>query len=268
MRNEAELEERLEDSRRYLRKAIPARIRTAVVLGSGLERVKKGFEILQAFSYQEIPHFPVSSVSGHKGELLLAKRGPRRLLIMNGRVHHYEGYSFTQVCFPVMVLRRLGVSSMIITNAAGAVSGRVVPGDIMIIKDHIDLIWKGMTEFSRGPQTFRREYYSKRMSDLAYDLGLSKGIPVKRGVLLATAGPSYETKSEVEFTRQIGADAVTMSTVPEVTACHEMGIAVLGMSMITNVAASHEGGHEMVVDFAARSSEDLRAIILEVADVI
>lgn len=258
----------VDEASQYLGKAIPFSVRTGIVLGSGLGAVREAFETVRAFPYEEIPHFPVSTVRGHRGQLVLAKRGRRRVLIMDGRVHLYEGYSFSQVTFPIMVLRKLGVSVMIITNAAGAVSAKLTPGDVMLIEDHVDLMWTGASELSRGPQIMRQPYYSRRLTDLAHDIGVAEGIPVKRGVLLATTGPSYETRGEVEFSRKVGADAATMSTIPEVKVCHQVGIAVLGMSLITNVAASHAGGHEKVVGFAEKGSKHLKALILGVIDAI
>jgi purine-nucleoside phosphorylase len=129
-------------------------------------------------------------------------------------------------------------------------------------------MWKGVSELSTGPQVMHRPYYSSRLIGLADEVAVARGIRVRRGVLLATTGPSYETPSEVEFARQVGADAATMSTVPEVTLCHELGIAVLGMSLITNVAASHTGGHDAVVGFAEKGSHDLQALVIGVIDAI
>jgi purine-nucleoside phosphorylase len=260
------IDARADEAAGYLRKSIPFRVKTGIVLGSGLGTVRKGFQTVRSFDYGEIPHFPVSTVQGHKGRLILAKRGRHGVLIMDGRVHRYEGYSLSEVTFPVRVFRRLGVSTMIITNAAGAVSTRLAPGDIMLIEDHIDLMWKGVAELCQGPQVMHRRYYSRALTDLAHDTGVARGIPVKRGVLMATTGPSYETSSEVEFARKIGADAATMSTIPEVTVCHGLGIAVVGMSLITNVAASHMGGHDQVVGFAEKAGRDLQTLILGVID--
>jgi purine-nucleoside phosphorylase len=257
-----------DEAAEYLRKSIPFATRTGVVLGSGLGTVREAFKTVRTFAYSDIPHFPVSTVRGHQGRLILAKRGRHGVLIMDGRVHRYEGYSFGTVTFPVRVFRRLGVSAMIITNAAGSISARFAPGDIMLIEDHIDLMWEGVSDLSSGPQVMHKPYYSRRLIGLAGEVGVANGITVKKGVLLATTGPSYETRSEVEFARKTGADAATMSTIPEVTLCHQLGIAVLGMSLVTNVAASHMGGHEEVVGFAEKGSRDLQTIITGVIDAI
>jgi purine-nucleoside phosphorylase len=262
------LEEEVQEAKRYLSSAFPFSTKTGVTLGSGLGSVREAFETLRAFPYKEIPHFPVSTVQGHRGELVFAKRGKSRVVILDGRVHRYEGYSWGQVTFPIRVLDALGVTTMIITNASGAVSAGFKPGDIMLIEDHVDLIWKGAAEIQPGPHAMRRPYYSQRMIELARDIGIARRIPVKKGILLGTTGPAYETPVEVEFARRIGADAVTMSTVPEVTVCHELGISVLGMSLITNVAASHEGGHEKVIGFAAKASRNLTELVLGVLEAV
>lgn len=262
------VEEWVEEARSYLAPALPYPVKISLTLGSGLGPVRGAFETLRAFPYGEIPHFPVSTVAGHRGELVVAKHGSRRLIILDGRVHRYEGYSWSQVTLPARVLHALGVTTMILTNASGAVSPGLKPGDILLIQDHIDLMWKGVAGVSKGPQALRRPYYSKRMTDLVQETAIAKGIAVKRGVLLATTGPAYETKREVEFARKLGADSVTMSTVPEVTVCHELGVSVIGLSLITNVAASHAGGHAKVVDFAETASRNLRELVLGVLEVI
>jgi purine-nucleoside phosphorylase len=155
---------------------------------------------------------------------------------------------------------------MIVTNAAGGISSKLSPGDVMLIDDHIDLMWRGVPEMSDGPQVWHRPYYSRRLTDLAEETGIRSGVAVKRGVLLATPGPSYETTAEAEFARKIGADAVSMSTIPEVTACHRLGIAVLGMSLITNKAPVDPGtGHEEVVSLARKGGRDIGKLVLEIA---
>lgn len=249
----------------FIRRSVPFRARLGIILGSGLGGVRDAFRSVMAFPYGEIPHFPVSSVQGHMGRLILASKGKLKVFIMDGRVHLYEGYSFGRVTFPVHVLRELGVSAMIITNASGGVSPKVTPGDLLLIEDHVDLMWRGVPGMSDGPQTWHRPYYSRRLGDLAEETATRAGISLKRGVLVASTGPSYESRAEVEFARKIGADAATMSTVPEVTVCHRLGIAVLGLSLITNVAPAGGAGHEEVVAAAKKGSRNLQKLILEVA---
>jgi purine-nucleoside phosphorylase len=249
----------------YLSRSVPYRVSLGIVLGSGLGGVREAFRTVRAFPYRDIPHFPVASVEGHKGELVLASRGDVRAWIMDGRVHLYEGHTYHRVTFPARVLARLGVTTMIITNAAGAVNPDLSPGDIMLIEDHINLMWTVVPEVGGGPQVMHRPYYSKRMLDLAESVAREIGVRAKRGVLLAASGPSYETRAEVEFARKIGADAATMSTVPEVTACHRLGVTVLGMSLVTNLAAQPKGGHDDVLISAGRGSKHLERLVLAVA---
>jgi len=249
----------------FIRKSVPFRARLGLILGSGLGGVRDAFRTVRAFPYGDIPNFPVSSVRGHMGRLILGSKGKLKVFIMDGRVHLYEGYSFGKVTFPVHVLRELGISAIIITNASGGVNPKFKPGDIMLMKDHVDLMWKGVPGMSDGPQSWHRPYYSKRLSDLAEDTAARIGIKLKRGVLVASTGPSYESRAEVEFARKIGADAATMSTVPEVTVCHRLGIAVLGLSLITNLAPATGAGHEEVVAAAKKGSKNLQKLILEVA---
>jgi purine-nucleoside phosphorylase len=252
----------------FLKRRIPFRPGMGIVLGSGLGGVRKAFRTVRGFSYRDIPHFPVSTVHGHRGALVLAERGGIRTWIMDGRVHLYEGHDLRRVTLPVTVLAGLGARTMIITNAAGAVSDRLSPGDIMLIEDHVDLMWKGVPEFGAKPQVRHRPYYSRRMLDVADRMAGEQGVHAVRGVLMATTGPAYETPAEVEFARKIGADAATMSTIPEVTACHRLGVTVLGMSLVTNVAAQPKGGHEDVLVSARRGSRHLEKLILAVARAI
>jgi purine-nucleoside phosphorylase len=249
----------------YLSRAVGYRAKLGLVLGSGLGGVRRAFRTVRAFPYRDIPGFPVPTVHGHKGDLVLGTRGKVRAWIMDGRVHLYEGHGHRRVTFPVRVLARMGVRTMIITNAAGAVNPKLSPGDIMLIEDHIDLMWSGVPGIAGGPRAIHRPYYSRRMLDLAEGIAAEKGVRAKRGVLLAAGGPSYETRSEVEFARKIGADAATMSTIPEVTICHHIGVTVLGMSLITNVAAQSKGGHDDVLVSARRGSKNLEKMILALA---
>jgi purine-nucleoside phosphorylase len=249
----------------YLRSRVPYSAGLGIVLGSGLGGIRRAFRTARAFPYGDIPGFPVSTVHGHKGELVLAGRGGVRVWIMDGRVHRYEGHDYLRVTFPVRVLARLGVKAMVITNAAGAISPGLRPGDIMLIRDHIDLMWNAVPELSSGPRVRHRPYYSRRMLDIAEEVARKIGVKAQRGVLLAATGPCYETRSEVEFARKIGADAATMSTIPEVTECHRLGIAVMGMSLVTNVAAQPKGGHDEVLVSARRGSRNLEKMILALA---
>lgn len=252
----------------YLSRPRPFSAKTGIILGSGLGSVREAFRTVGAVPYVSIPHFPVSTVRGHKGEMVFARRGRKPVVILDGRVHCYEGHPRSVVTFPVRVLAAMGVTTMIITNASGAVSRRLKPGDIMLIEDHVDLIWSAQTGLGSDVPRLGRSYYSKRLVDLAEGIARAGGLRASRGVLLGSTGPAYETGAEVEFARKLGADAVTMSTVPEVTVCRQLGVSVLGLSLVTNVAASHGGGHTQVIDFAALASRNLAALILGVLEAL
>lgn len=261
-------EHEVEEAAAFLRAGARSRARFGIILGSGLGEVRSAFRIKRRVPYGDIPHFPASTVAGHRGELLLAERGGKRAYIMDGRVHRYEGHSFSRVTLPTRVLSALGVKTMIITNSAGGVGPGIEPGDLMLIEDHIDLLWGSLRELAHEPSAVHKPYYSAKLIELTEEVAGRAGVGVKKGVLLATTGPTYETRAEVDFVRRIGADAVSMSTVPEVTVCHQLGISVLGVSLITNLAAHHGGGHEKVIDFAAAASKNLSKLISGVIDAL
>jgi purine-nucleoside phosphorylase len=255
----------VDEAAAYLRRRVPHTANLGMVLGSGLGGVRDAFRTVRAFPYGEIPHFPVSTVHGHRGELVLAAREGIKAWIMDGRVHLYEGHDYLRVTFPMRVLARMGVSAVIITNAAGALSPKLKPGDIMLIEDHINLMWKPVPGVSKGPLVKHNPYYSRRMLDLAEGVARDLGVRAKRGVLQASSGPSYETRSEADFARKIGADAATMSTIPEVTLCRQLGVTVLGMSLVTNVVAEPSVGHDEVLVSAREGSKNLQRMILALA---
>ena len=212
-----------------------------LVLGSGLGAFAKTLEDPVAIPYRDIPHFPGSSTSGHQGELVLGRSGSVPVAVLAGRAHHYEGYPLEQVVFPVRLLGRLGIKVLVVTNAAGSVNVAFAPGDLMIIEDHINLIGNPLlgpnddTLGTRFPDM--SEAYDGKLRDIAEAACRTAGAPVRRGVYVAMTGPSYETPAEIRMARTLGADAVGMSTAPEVVAARHMGVRVLGISCLTNMAA-------------------------------
>ena len=191
--------------------------------------------------YAEIPHFPASTVVGHSGALVLGRCRGVPVAVMKGRVHFYEGYSLEQVVFPARVLGRLGIHTLVVTNAAGAVNKSFAPGELMVIEDHINLMGNplvGPNDDALGERFFdMSEAYDKGLRDVAEAACRAAGVRSHRGVYLALTGPSFETPAEIRAFRTLGADAVGMSTVPEVTAVRHMGIRVVGLSCLTNMAA-------------------------------
>jgi purine-nucleoside phosphorylase len=215
-----------------------------LILGSGLGSLAEAIENPTKIPYHQLPHWPVSTVVGHVGQLVLGQLQGQPVVVMQGRAHYYEGYSMAQVTLPVRVMQRLGVRILIVTNAAGGVNPDFEPGELMLLTDHLNLI--GMAGLSplRGPNL---DELGPRFPDMsrAYDLELfglaqqvarDNGLLLREGIYACLAGPSFETPADLRFLRAIGVDAVGMSTVPEVTVAHHGGTRVLGISGISNKA--------------------------------
>lgn len=213
-----------------------------MVLGSGLGGLADELEDAVAISYKDIPHFPVSTVYGHKGRLVAGTLEGKRVLCMQGRFHYYEGYGMDQVVFPIQVMHALGIEQLLVTNAAGGVNESYKPGDLMLISDHIKLIadspMRGPNYESLGERFFdMTNAYDKQLCAVAREEAKKQAISLQEGVYMFFAGPSYETPAEIRAARTLGADAVGMSTVPEAIAASHMRMKVLGISCITNMAS-------------------------------
>jgi purine-nucleoside phosphorylase len=214
----------------------------AIVLGSGLgafaDTMRDGF----GFEYKDVPHWPTSNVVGHAGRLVGGTVRSRQVLVLSGRVHYYEGHDLRTVTFAIRVLGRLGVKTLILTNAAGGINTNFALGALMVIDDHINLYGAnpliGPNDDRFGPRfPDMTGVYSRRLGDLADATAREIGLSIEHGVYIAVHGPSYETPAEIYAFRTLGADAVGMSTVPEAIVARHMGIEVLGLSCITNMAA-------------------------------
>ena len=248
--------------------------KVGLILGSGLSPLAEGVEDSIALDYRDLPHFPVSTVEGHTGRLVLGGLENQPVAVMQGRVHYYEGYSMAEVTFPVRVMQVLGIETLIVTNAAGGLNPAFNAGDVMVITDHINLIGMAGLNPLRGPNV---EELGPRFPDMSavYDAHLrsgavraaeEKGIPHHSGVYICLAGPSYETMADLGFLRTIGADAVGMSTVPESIVARHGGTRVLGLSGITNVLPTPDGpvvetNHEEVLAAGEMLTPRLEAII-------
>jgi purine-nucleoside phosphorylase len=213
-----------------------------VILGSGLGRLAEELEGAVAIPYGEIPHFPVSTVPGHAGRLVVGSLDGTPLVALQGRFHLYEGYGAAEVVFPIRALARAGVRAFVITNAAGGVNNKFKAGDLMVIADHLNLTGQnplaGPHDDRLGPRfPDMSEAYSKAFRTMAHDAAREVGLKLQEGVYCVLSGPSYETPAEVRMLHSCGADAVGMSTIPEVVACRQMGVKVLGISLISNLAA-------------------------------
>lgn len=232
----------IKEAAAYIRGQYGTAPEIGLILGSGLGVIADLVEQATVIHYQDIPHFPVSTVEGHAGELLLGTIHGKHVLLMKGRFHLYEGYGVETVSFPVRVMKELGVKTLIVTNAAGGVNTSYEVGDLMLIKDHINftfsnpLIGPNVNELGvRFPDM--SEAYSKRLRKTAQEVASEQGIKLQEGVYIGLLGPSYETPAEIRMVRTLGADAVGMSTVAEVTVARHAGIEVLGFSCISNMAA-------------------------------
>ncbi len=217
--------------------------RVGLILGSGLNPLADSIEDSTAIPYADIPSFPLATVEGHVGRLLIGRLEGQPLIAMQGRAHYYEGYSMAEVTFPVRVMQVLGVEILIVTNAAGGLNPNWQVGDVMIITDHIGLVCMTGANPLRGPNIDAlggrfpdmSEAYDAHLRALARQTALEAGIPVREGVYVGLAGPNFETPAEIRFLRLIGADAVGMSTVPEVIVARHGNMRVLGLSGISNV---------------------------------
>lgn len=218
--------------------------KVAVILGSGLGSLVKSVGDAATIPTRELPFWPVSTVEGHEGRLVIGKLEDQNVLMMQGRVHYYEGYSITEVGLPVRVMARLGIETLIVTNAAGAVNPKFEPGDLMLITDHLNLIGMAGLNPLRGPNIDElgprfpdmAQSYDRELLQLAREAAAENDLTPQEGVYVCLAGPSFETPADLRFLRAIGVDAVGMSTVPEVTIARHAGLRVLGVSGISNQA--------------------------------
>ncbi len=244
----------------------------ALILGSGLGSLADSVPDPSRIPYNRLPNWPVSTVEGHHGQLVLGKLEGRSVMVLQGRTHFYEGYSMAQVTLPVRVMQRMGIKTLVVTNAAGGVNPDFVPGDLMLITDHLNLV--GMTGFNPlygpniddlGPRfPDMSQAYDRNLGDLARKVAKSEGIGLREGVYAGLSGPSFETPADLRFLHAVGVDAVGMSTVPEVTVARHGGMRVLGISGISNKAnldGSTITTHEEVIEAGKVIAPKLEAIV-------
>lgn len=256
---------------KYKTKSVPT---VGLILGSGLGSLADRIENAVVIKYEDIPSFPVSTVEGHAGQLVIGELSGKVVVAMQGRFHYYEGYPLKDVTFPIRVMIGLGIKSMIVTNAAGGANTEYTPGDLMIITDHINftgqnpLIGGNLNEL--GPRFLdMTRAYNRDYIDMARKSGEKLGLNLKEGVYMWFTGPTYETPSEVKLARILGADAVGMSTVPEVIVANHEGVKVLGISCITNMASGildQPLNHEEVVETSMKVKDDFEKLLIEILD--
>lgn len=264
--------EQIDETAAAIRSRTDYRPRVAIILGSGLNGMAEAIQKAVMIPYRDLPHWPVSTAVGHAGRLVIGELEGQVVFAMQGRAHYYEGYSMAQVTLPVRVMQRLGIEIVIVTNAAGAVNPNFVPGDVMLIVDHINFIGMSGLNPLIGPNIDElgprfpdmSQAYDRALSDLARQTAVESGIVLQEGVYIGLCGPSFEGPADLRFLRLAGADAVGMSTVAEVTVARHGGLRVLGFSGISNKAnldGSTVTTHEEVLEAGKVITPKLETII-------
>lgn len=256
---------------KFLKKQYKHKPQVGIVLGSGLGNFASNIEVEKEVAYEDIPHFPVSTVEGHSGKMIFGKMGGKTVVAMAGRFHFYEGYSTQEVVFPIRVMKLLGIELLLLSNAAGAVNPSFKVGDIMIITDHIGLftpnplIGKNMEEF--GPRfPDMSEPYKKSLIQKAKQIATQKGIDVKEGVYVAVTGPTFETRAEYKLIHVAGGDVVGMSTVQENIVANHMSLPVFAISIVTDIGIREDENiitHEEVLQAAKEAEPKLTLLFKE-----
>lgn len=253
----------------YIRSRFDVQPYAGIILGSGLGNFLAEMHIDFSFSYRELPHFPVATVEGHDGKLVFGELHGKKLVVMAGRFHYYEGYSAAEVTYPVRVMKQLGIRSLLISNAAGGVNPAFGVGDLMIIRDHISLAVVnpliGKNEESLGPRfPDMSEPYDRALIAIARNAARELDVPVHEGVYFGVTGPTFETHAEYRMIRIMGADAVGMSTVQEVIAAAHMSVPVFAISVIADIGIREDDSlitHKDVLEAAQRAEPRLSALL-------
>jgi len=266
----------INDAVNFIRTKTKMQPEIGVVLGSGLGSVVEAIDVETTIPYGQIPGAKAATVIGHSGQMILGRAGKKPVVVLSGRMHFYEGYEMNEVMLLSRVIGQLGIKKLLVTNAAGGVNTAFKAGDLMLISDHINFM--GMNPL-RGPNIDElglrfpdmTEAYPAELRKIAKDVAKKLGLELQEGVYLALSGPTYETPAEIRAFRTLGADAVGMSTVPEVIAMSHMNIPVLGISCITNMAAGvlkQKLHHQEVMDTAKRVQKDFTALVLGILEAL
>jgi purine-nucleoside phosphorylase len=263
---------KITETANYIKAKVEIIPEIAIILGTGLGALVENIKKAQYIPYEEIPNFPISTVEGHKGNLIFGLLGNKQVMAMQGRFHYYEGYDITDVVLPVRLLGMLGVKNMILTNAAGGINPGFQPGILMMITDHISSFVPSPLRGANIEELGTRfpdmsHVYCMELQDVIRSAAVRAGIPLREGVYLQHPGPNFETPAEIRAYRSLGADAVGMSTACEAMALNHMGVKVCGISCITNLAAGMNQTaltHEEVFETANRVAEDFKRLVTEV----
>ncbi len=256
----------------YLKSIISYTPEIAIILGSGLGKLAEFIQDRQEISYEDIPNFPQTTVVGHEGKLIFGTLGGRKVLAMKGRFHYYEGNDMEVVVYPIRVFKQMGIQNIIVTNAAGGVNLSFVPGDLMLITDQISLFCdnplRGENLDELGPRfPDMSKAYDEQLQTVALEVAKKLNIDLKSGVYSYCKGPSFESPAEIKALRTLGADAVGMSTVPEVITARHMGMRVLGISCITNMAAGildQPLNHEEVMETGKQVEKKFSSLVSDI----
>jgi purine-nucleoside phosphorylase len=263
------MDKKYKESFEYLKSRSSLKPETGIVLGTGLGGLVKQINIETEIPYEEIPHFPLSTVEGHKGRLIFGTISGRTVVAMNGRFHYYEGYTMQEVTYPIRIMKILGIREILISNAAGGVNPDFKVGDLMLIRDHIDFFpdnpLRGLNIKDFGPRfPDMSQVYDPALLELAVQSAAELDLKIHKGVYLGNPGPSFETPAEYTHYRTIGADAIGMSTVPEVIVARHMDLKICAISVITNIATPgyfDVNTHQDVQKAATRAQEGLAGLI-------
>ena len=264
--------EKVETAVSYIKKKTEIKPTIGIVLGSGLGDLAYELSDHTRIPYEDIPHFPLSTVEGHVGQLVFGQLEGKNVVLMQGRFHYYEGYSMKEVTFPVRVMQQLGIETFVVTNACGALHSTLSPGDLLVIQDHLNLTGTnpliGKNDERFGPRfPDMSDAYDKQLQHLAHRAAETLGFSLKQGIYAGISGPNYMTRSELIMVRQLGADVVGMSTVPEVIVDRHGGLPVLGLSCITDMAIGEtmEGiSHEEVMEVARQTKPRFMSLMKEI----
>lgn len=264
-----ELFDQIQEAKQFIHQRSPEMPRVGIVLGTGLGGLTQEIQEKIEIPYGDIPHFPVSTAPSHKGQLVLGKLGGKQVVAMEGRFHFYEGYSLQKITFPVRVMKALGCDTLLVSNACGGMNPQYSKGDIMLIEDQINLLGDnpliGRNDERLGPRfPDMCEPYDRKLLALGKQIALEEKIPVQQGVFVAVSGPNLETRAEYRFLRQIGADVVGMSTVPEVIVAVHTGMKVAGFSIITDMClpdAIEPAVLEEIIAVANTAEKKLRTLV-------
>ena len=273
MNQEVNWLERIQETASFIKQKVGGEMpKAAIILGSGLRNLVNEIDIKVAIPYREIPNFPISTVEGHKGQLIFGNLGDKYVMAMQGRFHYYEGYSMKEATFPVRVMKAIGVKVLCVSNAAGGMNPNFRVGDVMLITDHINLFpdhpLRGKNYNELGPRfPAMNEAYSHRILDLARNIAKENDIRLMEGVYVGTQGPTFETPSEYRYFYRIGGDAVGMSTVPEVIVARHGDMEVFGLSVITDLGGEGifvDVSHEEVQQAASKAEPIMSFLVKEI----